>query len=112
MIKSNENGEVIIEIDGIEYNLSVNDQYVELLLKLTSPNRSEILEENFAVCQNVQAEYIEKMVRYSHFLIDFLRIRNEVLDEAEKSGTGEDERLSEIEEFIGYLNTSSSNLNA
>lgn len=103
MIRSSEKGEVIVAIDNKAYNLSVNDEYVELLLKITSPDESIVFDEDvFSIDDASDSEYEEKLRRYSDFLKRFSDVRSKEIAEA-KSQSAMDKRVSEIADFIEEL---------
>ena len=95
MIRSNEKGEVIVVIGNASYNLSVNDEYVKLLLKITSPDV-------FSVDDASDSEHEEKLRRYSDFLKRFSGVRSNEIAEAKSQGAM-DKRLLEITDFIEEL---------
>lgn len=103
MIRSNEKGEVIVVIGSTSYNLSVNDEYVKLLLKITSPDESVVFDEDvFSVDDASDSEYEEKLRRYSDFLKRFSGVRSNEIAEAKSQGAM-DKRLLEITDFIEEL---------
>lgn len=84
MIRSNEKGEVIVVIDNASYNLAINDEYVEFLLKITSPDESVVFDEGaFSVDAQSFPEHEDKLRRYSEFLNRFSKIRSEEIAAAQ-----------------------------
>lgn len=105
MIRSNENGEVIVSIGSVSYNLAINDEYVDFLLKITSPDESVAFDESaFSVNDQSDSEHGEKLRRYSEFLKRFAEKRAEAISAA-KSQESMDKRVSEISAFIEELKT-------
>lgn len=103
MIRSNENGEVIVSIGNTSYNLAINDDYVEFLLKITSPDESVVFDDKtFSVDGQSGSEHEEKLRRYSEFLKRFAETRSEALSAAKSQGVM-DKRVSEISAFIEEL---------
>lgn len=103
MIRSNEKGEVIVVIGNASYNLSVNDEYVKLLLKITSPDETVVFDEDaFSINPQSLPEHEEKLRRYSDFLKRFSEMRLEAISAAKSQGSM-DKRFLEINAFIEEL---------
>lgn len=103
MILSNENDEVIVAIGATSYNLAINDEYVEFLLKITSPDESVVFDEDaFSIDAQSSPEHEEKLRRYSEFLNRFAEMRSETISAAKSQGSM-DRRISEINGFIEEL---------
>lgn len=102
-MRSNEKGEVIVTMGNVSYNLAINDEYVEFLLKITSPDESVFFnEETFSIDVQSSPEHKDKLRRYSEFLRKFSEMRLEAISEAKSQGSM-DKRISEISAFIKEL---------
>lgn len=102
MITCGSDGRVIVNMDGRSFDLSVSDQYADLVLRLTSPDeRVQIVESDFEVDEMLDGDNMAKAERYSAFICNFLKKRKEKLNE-DQAITAE-KREASINGLIDYL---------
>lgn len=102
MITCGSDGRVIVNMDGSSFDLSVSDQYADLVLLLTSPDeRVQVVESDFEVDEMLDGDNKAKAERYSAFICSFLKKRKEKLNE-DLAITAE-KREASINELIDYL---------
>ena len=54
MIKTSSNGNIVIEVGGRSYDLSVSNQYADFLLWVTSPDEKTVIDQDmFKVAEDV-----------------------------------------------------------
>lgn len=103
MIKCNESGSIVVEIDDAVYDLSNSEQYADFLLWATSPDEKKAIGGDvFEIAGDVPDEYRAKASRYAEFLSEYARRRQEKLTEMAKSLTTE-QREARILAFIENL---------
>ena len=102
MITCGTEGKVIVQIGKDSFDLSVSDEYADLVLRLTSPDtRIQFDESDFAVDESLVNESRAKAERYAQFLSDFLERRKDKLEEDETLTA--EKREASIIEFIDNL---------
>jgi predicted heme/steroid binding protein len=103
MIKTSSNGNIVIEVGGRSYDLSVSDQYADFLLWVTSPDKKTVIDQDtFKVAEDVPEEYQAKAARYADFLTDYSQRRQGKLNDI-KQTLNTDQRESDIKAFIERL---------
>jgi hypothetical protein len=102
MITCGTEGKILVQIGQDSFDLSVSDEYANLVLRLTSPDtRIQFNESDFAVDESLANESRDKAERYAQFLTDFLERRKAKLEE-DKTLSAE-KREASIIEFIDNL---------
>ena len=103
MIKTSSNGNIVIEVGGRSYDLSVSDQYADFLLWVTSPDEKTVIDQDtFKVAEDVPEEHQAKAARYAEFLTDYSQRRQSKLNES-KQMLVIDQREADIKAFISRL---------
>ncbi|EEA91369.1 hypothetical protein [Collinsella stercoris] len=103
MIKTSFNGNIVIEVGGRSYDLSVSDQYADFLLWVTSPDEKTVIDQDtFKVAEDVPEEHQAKAARYADFLTDYSQRRQSKLNDI-KQTLNTDQRESDIKAFIERL---------
>ena len=103
MIKTSSNGNIVIEVGGRSYDLSVSDQYADFLLWVTSPDEKTVIDQDtFKVAEDVPEEHQAKAARYADFLTDYSQRRQSKLNDI-KQTLNTDQRESDIKAFIERL---------
>ena len=103
MITCDDDGGILVDIDGRSYCLSDAEQYSEFLLWVTSPDPGvDIADVNFKVDDGVSGERRECAQRYADFLIDFAKARRERLS-SKSEGCSYEQLQSKIEALIQSL---------
>lgn len=103
MIKTSSNGNIVIEVGGRSYDLSVSDQYADFLLWVTSPDEKTVIDQDtFKVAEDVPEEHQAKVARYADFLTDYSQRRQSKLNDI-KQTLNTDQRESDIKTFIERL---------
>lgn len=106
MLIADKEGNVVFKLeDGVSYNFSKSDEYINFLMWITNPNPEvEIDPDKFEVAVTDDADTTAKLKRYSDFLKDFAEKRTQLLAEC-TSLTGK-EREKKIEELLANLQAS------
>lgn len=103
MIKTSSNGNIVIEVGGRSYDLSVSDQYADFLLWVTSPDEKTVIDQDmFKVAEDVPEEHQAKAARYADFLTDYSQRRQSKLNDIRKT-LNIDQREADIKAFIERL---------
>lgn len=103
MIKTSSNGNIVIEVGGRSYDLSVSDQYADFLLWVTSPDEKTVIDQDmFKVAEDVPEEHQAKAARYADFLTDYSQRRQSKLNDIRKT-LNTDQREADIKAFIERL---------
>lgn len=103
MITCDDNGGILVDVDGRSYCLSDTEQYSEFLLRVTSPDPGDdIADASFEVDESVPEERRECAQRYADFLIDFAKARRERLS-SKSEGCSYEQLQSKIEALIQSL---------
>ena len=103
MIKTSSNGNIVIEVGGRSYDLSVSDQYADFLLWVTSPDEKTVIDQDmFKVAEDVPEEHQAKAARYADFLTDYSQRRQSKLNDIRKT-LNSDQREADIKAFIERL---------
>ena len=72
MIKTDADGEIVVEANGTTYNLSNTESYTAFLMWITSPNEANAVPVSaFEVELDLHGDLAAKATRYSEFLKDF-----------------------------------------
>ena len=99
MIKTDADGEIVVEANGTTYNLS----NTAFLMWITSPNEANAVPVSaFEVELDLHGDLAAKATRYSEFLKDFAQRRAIKLEQLGASLTSA-QRESAIDEFIAAL---------
>lgn len=102
MITCDENGNVIVREGESSFNLSSSDEYAELVLLLTSPDKGVKVDAAlFAVDENLSSGEKARADRYAAFLSDYAA-RRAAKFEADESIAAE-QRDAAISAFIERL---------
>lgn len=103
MMKTSSNGNIVIEVGGRSYDLSVSDQYADFLLWVTSPDEKTVIDQDmFKVAEDVPEEHQAKAARYADFLTDYSQRRQSKLNDIRKT-LNTDQREADIKAFIERL---------
>lgn len=103
MIKTSSNGNIVIEVGGRSYDLSVSNQYADFLLWVTSPDEKTVIDQDmFKVAEDVPEEHQAKAARYADFLTDYSQRRQSKLNDIRKT-LNTDQREADIKAFIERL---------
>ena len=103
MIRIDDEGHIVIEVNGTSYDLSASEEYSSFLLWVTSPGGDVSIDaEAFQVADDLTGSERDKAERYAEFLTNFASRREEKLAELNKTRSPE-EREAEVKEFIDRL---------
>lgn len=108
MIKSNDEGNIIVDLEEESFDLMTSDGYSRFLLWISSPDPDvSIDEEMFSVASDIKESAKAKAERYSVFLKDFAVRREEKLKRL-SDGSLPEKRETEADALLEHLKEATS----
>lgn len=109
MLNINEENQVILSKDDIEWNLNDTEDYKQFLLWVTSPYEEDVIDiELFNIDPTLDEDKKQLAMRYKEFLTTFTERRLEILKQHKEAGTDYKSQLDSIQAFIDSLSGDSS----
>lgn len=104
MLNINEENQIILSRDDIEWNLNDTEDYKQFLLWVTSPYEEEVIDiELFNIDPSIDEDKKPLAMRYKEFLTTFAERRLEILKQHKEAGTDYQSQLDSIQDFIDSL---------